>query len=193
MALGYGATRLRVNPTLDRLRSVTEGRSFLEEVTDAFALPSDVTRDPAAGRSISIGLLDDNAALVETARRRVPSVPLAGAGAVAAVGVSSSARALIRTGIAIGREHRVTTSNAAAAAAGFCPARSIPSSTACRMLAAANPLTYEGFAAHRLEDVISRFVVTDEDQWMLATYAFPKTDEEAALARRSSIAARGWR
>ena len=59
--LGYGATGLRVNPTLERLRSVTEGARFLEEVTDAFALPSDVIV-MLQTRPIAERLLEENRA-----------------------------------------------------------------------------------------------------------------------------------
>ena len=38
----YFATTLRVNPTLDRLRSVTAGATFMEDVSRNFALPEDV-------------------------------------------------------------------------------------------------------------------------------------------------------
>ena len=73
--VGVAATALRVNPTLERLRSVTAGATFLEEVTDTFDLPSDVTVLLQRGRSLN-DLLEENRRLVETVRQRVPSVPV---------------------------------------------------------------------------------------------------------------------
>ncbi len=40
-------------------------------------------------------------------------------------------------------------------------------------------LTYEGYVAHGLADLIGRFVARVDDRWLLATYAFPSSPEEA--------------
>ena len=41
-------------------------------------------------------------------------------------------------------------------------------------------LTYEGYVAHGLADLIGRFVARVDDRWLLATYAFPSRPEEVA-------------
>ena len=128
IVLGYGATTLRVNPTLDRLRSVTEGARVLEEVTETFALPSDVIAILQTGADLD-RLLDDNAAFVVDARSAIPSLSLQAPGGAVAFGANTAgARA------AGARRHRRPwvgcgpTSNARQPRQGFCRARSIPSS-----------------------------------------------------------------
>ena len=62
-------------------------------------------------------------------------------------------------------------------------ARSIRSRSGSRA-ARARRLTYEGYVAHGLADLIGRFVVRDGDRWLLATYVFPsRPDEIEALER----------
>jgi hypothetical protein len=41
-------------------------------------------------------------------------------------------------------------------------------------------LTYDGYAAHGLGDLIGRFVARADGRWLLATYAFPSRPEEVA-------------
>jgi predicted exporter len=44
-------------------------------------------------------------------------------------------------------------------------------------------LTYEGFAAHRLDALLARSIVRSGDGWLLATYLYPRTPAEAAAVR----------
>lgn len=175
--LGYGATRLRVNPTLDRLRSVTEGARVLEDVTGAFALPSDVIAILQTGADLD-RLLDDNAAFVAAARRAIPSLSLQAPAALLPSTRTQQARAqLVRAGMPPMARLRADLEHAATEA-GFLPRAFDPFLERLHRLAAATPLTRDGFSAHRLDDVISRLVVREGDTWILATYAFPKTVEE---------------
>jgi uncharacterized protein len=187
--LGSSATRLRVNPTLDRLRSVTEGARFLEEVTDAFALPSDVIVILQTGADLD-RLLDDNAAFVATARGAISSLALQAPAALLPSTRTQQARAeRVRAGMPPMGRLRADLERAAAEA-GFLPRAFDPFIERVSRIAAADLLTRDGFSAHRLDDVISRLVVRDGDKWTLATYAFPKTGEERT-ALRHVVEARG--
>ena len=39
-------------------------------------------------------------------------------------------------------------------------------------------LTYEGYVAHGLADILGRFVARVDDRWLVATYAFPSRPED---------------
>jgi uncharacterized protein len=68
---------------------------------------------------------------------------------------------------------------------GFRPGSFDPFRAQLPALLGADRLTYEGYVAHGLADLIGRFVARDDDGWLLATYAFPSNREEAeALAAR---------
>jgi predicted exporter len=41
-------------------------------------------------------------------------------------------------------------------------------------------LTYDGYVAHGLGDLLDRFIVHDADRWTLATYVFPSSAEQTA-------------
>ena len=69
MVLGFFSTQLRVNPTLDRLRSVTEGARYLQQVTETFGLPADVIVILQQGPALE-PLLEANVRVAEVARGR---------------------------------------------------------------------------------------------------------------------------
>jgi uncharacterized membrane protein YdfJ with MMPL/SSD domain len=49
-----------------------------------------------------------------------------------------------------------------------------------RLLDPAERLTYDGYVAHGLRDLLDRFVVRENDRWTLATFAFPSSPEQTA-------------
>ena len=191
LALGYAATALRVNPTLERLRSVTAGATFLEEVTDTFDLPSDVTVLLQRGRSLN-DLLEENRRLVETVRQRVPSVPVQSVSALLPPPAVQTARAELIHKALPSVESISHDLEAAAAASGFRPGSFAPFSARLPRLVAANSLTLDDFATHGFGDIFGRFLVKAEDQWLVATYAFPSDPAEVA-ALGAIVAARSER
>jgi uncharacterized protein len=188
-ALGYAATALRVNPTLDRLRSVTPGAVYLEEVTDAFDLPLDVTVMLQRGRSLD-GLLAANSELADAVRQRAPTLALQTVSELLPPAAVQAARAALVRQAVPSVAAVVRDLDQAAADSGFRPGSFAPFSARLPRLVAANPLTLDDFAAHGFGDVIGRFVVKAEDEWLLATYAFPTNAEEAA-ALAATVASRG--
>jgi predicted exporter len=187
--LGYGAIKLRVNPTLDRLRSVTEGARFLKEVTDAFALPSDVIVILQNGADLE-RLLDANASFVDAARRVVPGLVLQAPAALLPSVRTQQARAATVLAAMPALDKLRTDIERAATEAGFNPHAFGPFIERLGRMAATEPLTREGFSAHRLDDIISRLIASDGESSTLATYAFPKTLEER-MALRQVVEAKG--
>ena len=49
-----------------------------------------------------------------------------------------------------------------------------------RLLDPAERLSYDGYVAHGLADLIDRFVVHDGDRWTLATYVFPANADQSS-------------
>jgi predicted exporter len=49
-----------------------------------------------------------------------------------------------------------------------------------RLLDPVERLTYDGYVAHGLRDLLDRFIVREGDRWTLATYVFPSSAEQTA-------------
>ena len=180
-ALGFSATRLHVNPTLERLRSVTDAARIEMKIASAFGLPSDVYVVIAEGPQLE-PLLQTNERLAE----RLAAVPglafqpptrllpsdAAQARTVAQIGGAQLSPATVRAAV---EQARV--------ASGFTPGAFDPFlARVPRLLDPAIRLSYEGYVAHGLNDLIDRFVVHEGNRWTLATYVFPtNTDQSSRL------------
>jgi predicted RND superfamily exporter protein len=191
VVLGYFASTLRVNPTLERLRSVTEGALFVQEVTRTFGLPGDVFVVLAQGADLET-LLVDNEALAQRLRRDVPTLAF-------------HAPTIVLPSQRTQRERRrqiqahvpdpgavLAALDRSAADAGFRPGSFARFSQRLpRMLDSENTLTYDGYRDHGLDDMVNRFVAQRHDRWLLATYAFPQSDREVAALRAAVPRDRG--
>lgn len=191
LVLGYFASALRVNPTLDRLRSVTAGAVAVEQVTRHFALPDEVFVVLQQGADLE-SLLQANESWVARLARETPMVSVQPASAfLPSADVQSRRRARVRAAVpdpsAVSRSLEV-----AAEDVGFRPglftsfAARLP-----RMVAAEQSLTWDGFAAHGLQDVIERFVRRSAEGWVVASYAFPRLPSEVEVLRTTTSAIGG--
>ena len=183
VVLGYFATTVRINLTLDRLRSVTPGARMVEEVTQAFGLPSDVYVVFATGTNLQ-ELLESNEQLATRVRREHSDLPFQPATSLLPSERTQQAR--------LTRIHREITDIAevrahvdrAAARAGFKPntfesfAHRLPG-----LVASSELITWDGYVQHDLDDVAGRFVARTETGWSLASYAFPTNPEQVAGLR----------
>jgi uncharacterized protein len=180
---GYFATMLRVNPTLERLRSVTPGASELEKVTNAFALPEGVLVVLAKGRDLQ-ALLEANETLMDRLRARVPSLVVQAPSALLPSERTQRERldAIVKAVPAPGAVRAALEQSGVEA--GFRP-QSFAGFAARldRMLDGSQRLTREGFEAHGLGDVMDRLIVPANDGWLLATYAFPASTGESDSLR----------
>ena len=180
-ALGFSATRLHVNPTLERLRSVTDAARLETKIASAFGLPSDVYVVIAEGPQLE-SLLRTNERLAE----RLAGV--AGLAFQPPTRLLPSEATQVRSVAQIGRAHLSPDTVRAAVeqarvASGFTPGAFDPfSARVPRLLDPAARLSYDGYVAHGLSDLIDRFVARDGNRWTLATYVFPtNTDQSSRL------------
>jgi predicted RND superfamily exporter protein len=178
IGLGCAALWLRINPSLDRLRSVTAGARLLDDLNEAFGLPRDMQVIVAAGRRLE-DLLVANERLVDSLRTRLPNLTVQAPSALLPPEATQSERASLVEQRRLSPTRVEAELTAAARAEGFREGsfdpfrRRLPG-----LLDASNRLTYDGYVQNGLADVIRRFVVPQPDGWLLATYVFPQDAEE---------------
>jgi predicted RND superfamily exporter protein len=179
VVLGIAARGLTINPSLDRLRSTTPGAVFEEEVARMFGLPSEVYLVLAEDTDLERAL-QQNEGLRDAIAARLPSMPMQAPSSLlpsharqeavrARLAAFSRSPADIRTDLAV-----------AARQAGFKADAFEPFAARLpRLLAPSDDLTYDGYAAHGLGDLVGRMVAADNGRWTLATYVFPRNADEA--------------
>ena len=87
-------------------------------------------------------------------------------------------RALVRQSGAFRRRPRPLHCVEAEKTEGFRPGSFDPFRERLPALLEPGHLTYEGYVAHGLADLVGRFVARVDERWLLATYAFPSRPEE---------------
>lgn len=184
LALGALAFRIRINPTLDRLRSVTPAAQLESTIGPAFGLPNDVYVVLAEGRDLQ-PLLETNERLTRRLGTDLPSLSFQ-----PPTSLLPSAASQAETVRAVAAHHlspaavRVALESARVAG-DFTPGAFDPFAARLpRLLDPAERLTYEGYTAHGLGDLIDRFIVRDSDRWTLATYVFPTTADQTARVQQ---------
>ena len=188
VVLGYFASTIRIDLTLDRLRSVTPGAKMVEEVTQAFGLPSDVYVVVASGPDLQT-LLENNERLAARVRQDHPDLPFQPATSLLPSERTQQARLTrIRREINDIEEVRGHVERAAARA-GFKPNTFDGFAQRLPVLVGSDELiTWDGYVRHDLDDVAGRFVARTDDGWSLATYAFP-TEPQQVAALKAAVAA----
>jgi predicted exporter len=178
VALGYLATTLKVNPTLERLRSVTEGAVLVEQVTRMFGLPAEVYVVLAEGGELE-PLLVANEALVARLRRDAPALALhAPSSVLPSMDTQTARRRRLRDGVPDAGVVAAALSRAAVDAGFRAETFARFADRLPRLVAPDPPITYEGYQQHGLQDIVQRFVARRGDRWLLATYAFPTSPAE---------------
>jgi len=175
--LAVAATRLRINPTLDQLRSVTPGAELLQSIGPLFGLPDDVYVVMARGSNLE-ELLEANERLHADLARSLPGMSVQ---APTALLPSQATQVRRREHVSHARLSVPVTVAAlmeAERTEGFKPGSFDPFRERLPALLEPSHLTYDGYVAHGLADLIGRFVARVGDRWLLATYAFPSSPEE---------------
>jgi predicted exporter len=182
--LGAAATRIRINPTLDRLRSVTDAAALETEIGGAFGLPSDVYVVLAEGPALE-PLLEANERLARRLAAELPGIAMQPPSRMLP-SASSQSRTVERIGRAHVSPAGVRDALERARLAGdFTPGAFEPFSARLpRLLDPAGRLSYDGYVSHGLGDLIDRFIARDANQWTLATYVFPTNAEQASRVQR---------
>ena len=183
LVLGLASFRLRVDPSLERMRSTTPGALYEESVRAMFGLPGDVYVWLEEGPSLE-PLLEENEAVVEEVRRELPGLTIDPASALLP-SISAQRRAVAQIG---SKAPSAAVAQAAllraGSAAGFRPEALAPFYDRLpRLLDPQLRLTFDDYRAHGLGDVVGRFVSRSPQGWTLATYVFPSDTAQAqALA-----------
>jgi len=178
LVLGALSTRVRINPTLDRLRSVTPAAQLEVTLGPAFGLPSDVYVVLAEGSELE-PLLEANERLAQRLLSDVPGLAfqppsrlLPSAGSQTQATQTIAARRLSADIVRASLER-------ARVAGDFTPGAFDPFAARLpKLFDRQERLTYQGFVAHGLGDLLDRFIVRDGGRWTLATYVFPTNPEQ---------------
>jgi hypothetical protein len=183
--LGAASFKLRVNASLDRLKSTTPAAQTEERVRQMFGLPSDIHIVVQEGSDLE-PLLQENERFVARLREQAPSLAIDGSSTLLP---SRARQAEIRARLteAPSVAAVVGALDREAAAAGFKPQAFRPFiDRVPRLLAPDQALTFEDFHRHGLGDLLERFVVHDANRWTLASYAFPANEREADVLQRTA-------
>jgi predicted exporter len=189
VGLGMAATRVRINPSLERLRSVTPGAALEAEIGRAFGLPSDVYAVLAEGPNLD-ELLRANEALVKRLRQDAAGVRINAPTQLLPSAETQARRAeRIAAGIPAAAVVRADLQRASETA-GFKADTFEPFYERLDQLRdATQRLSFDGYSAEGLSDVLGRFVARTGDSWTLATYLFPPDPASAAALERVVAAA----
>jgi predicted RND superfamily exporter protein len=191
MAAAIAAPRLRIDPSLDRLRATSPAAGFEAEVTTRFGVPRDVYLAVDQGPALE-PLLEANERLVAALAREAPGVPAHAPSLLlpSARTQQAAASRIAAQGIEPARVRADLT--AAADAAGFRPgtfdrfAATLPA-----LLDTRARLTYDGFAAHGLGDLLDRSIVKGGGVWTVVTYLYPASPAAVEGVRRAVAASGG--
>jgi predicted exporter len=172
------SSRLRVNPSLERLRSVTDAARLEATIGSAFGLPTSVYLVLAEGTDLN-ALLEINERMAQRITAEIPGVGvqaptwfLPSAGSQARVRARIAQSGLSAAGVRRSLER-------AAAQNGFRPGVFEPFAARLpELLDTSQRVSYDDYITHGLGDLVSRFVVNDQRRWLLATYLFPSTDDQ---------------
>ncbi len=189
VVLGLAATTVRIDPTLDRLRSVTPGAELLDRIGPQFGLPTDPFVVLQQGAALE-DLLVVNERIAGDVARSLTSVRLQPASALLPSQPTQAARADAVRRAGLSSDGVGALIARAGNAEGFRADSFEPFLARLpHLLDQHQRLTFEGYTDHGLGDVISRFVAKTPEGWLLASYAFPSTDAETAALQ--DIVAKG--
>ena len=191
VASAIAAPRLRIDPSLDRLRATSPAAGFEAEVATRFGVPRDVYLLVDEGPALE-PLLEANERFVAALRRDAPAVAAhAPSLLLPSAGTQQAAAAHIAAlGIVPARVQADLA--AAATAAGFRPgtfdrfAARLPA-----VLDTRARLTFDGFAAHGLGDLLNRSIVKRDGLWTVVTYLYPTSPAAVDGVRRAVAGAGG--
>ena len=191
VAAAIAAPRLRIDPSLDRLRATSPAAGFEAEVTRRFGVPRDVYLVVDQGAALE-PLLEANERLVAALASEAPGVP-AHAPSLLLPSTRTQQAAAARIAAQGIQPARVQADLIAAAdAAGFRPgtfdrfAATLPT-----LLDTRARLTYEGFTGHGLGDLLDRSIVKRDGLWTVVTYLYPASPAAVDGVRRAVAASGG--
>lgn len=194
LVLAAAATRIRVDASLDKLRSTSNAAALEQQIAERFGLPRDVYLVIARGTDVE-SLLVDNEKLVDALARERPSLTFYAPSALLPsqarqAEAASRIRAAGLTASDVTARLRAAADEAGFREDTFAPfVERLPS-----LLDGTARLTFDGFYAQGLGDVLGRTVVRTTrgtspfdadatDGYLVATYVYPKNDEDVRALR----------
>lgn len=179
------APGLRADASLERLRGTSPASTFEAEVASRFGLPRDVYLVVDEGPALQ-PLLEANERLVAALAREAPGVAVHAPTSLLPSERSQAAVASRLAARAVDPARVAADLAVAAGEAGFRPgtfdrfAETLPA-----LLDPAARLTYDGFRAHGLEDLLDRSIIHRGDTWTVVTYVYPSTPGAVEAVRRA--------
>ncbi len=188
LPLGWGLTRVHVDPRIERLRPTGPGMALESEIIERFGLAQDVYLVMSRGPALEPQLTRHEELTHST--RDVEGLPLVGPGMLLpSDAVQDDRRAAIAAAAA--DSTRVADAvDAAADAEGFVDGTFAPFRARLpRLLDAQQSITLDGLQSHGLGDIAGRFIRRDGADYVVASYATPQT-AAAVAALQARVAAR---
>ena len=183
LLFGMASRGIRINPSLDRLRSVTAGAQVLQRIGPEFGLPSEVYVIVREGADLD-ELLETNEHLVDRISGSLPSMHVQAASALLPSQRTQTRRIDTVRHANLSPIDVAGALTAAAQAEGFRKDSFEPFRQRLpNLLASDQRLTHDGYAAHGLGDLIGRFVAKTANGWLIATYVFPSTDAQLDMLK----------
>jgi predicted RND superfamily exporter protein len=176
--LGAASAGLRIDPTLDRLRSATPASQLEARIAEMFGLPSDVYIALSEGPDLD-ALLQADDRLASRVAAEIPGLSFQPPSRLlppetvqerTAARIASSGLSPASVSASLER---------ARAEAGFKPGSFDPFVARLpHLLDPALRVTYEGYVTHGLGDLVERFVTRHDGRWTTASYFFPTSREQ---------------
>jgi predicted RND superfamily exporter protein/lauroyl/myristoyl acyltransferase len=184
IVMALAATRLHINPTLERLRAVTPGAVQLQQIGRTFGLPDEVFVVITSGDDLEQLLASNERLRAQLSSASPKMVVQAPSSLLPSVDVQQRRQDLIRHRLgsvdAIGATLAKAETSEGFREDSFRPFRDRLTS----ILDSNLRLTYNDYKTHGLDDLIGRFVGRADGKWVLATYAFPQRPEDVAVLER---------
>lgn len=172
------ATRLEVDPTLERLRSVSPAAQLEEQIAGIFGLPRNVYVVLFEGADLE-PLLDADERIAERLGRELPAMPVQSAAVLLPSARTQNTSASRLAAASLSADAVRQALEHAAAAAGFRAGSFQPFLDRLpRLMDTSARVTYDGYVENGLGDIIRRFIVRDGERWLVATYVFPRSPSE---------------
>ena len=180
VALAFALPALRVNPSLERLRSQTPGVAVERQIAAEFALPGEALAILQTGGDLH-ALLEQNRRMGERLQHAVPGLSMQMASSMLPPRASQEA-ALARIEAAGLSEAALRAEVLQAAdTLGFQPGTFDPFLARLPRLVYPEIITLEQYRARGFGDIMNRLISEADGEWTLASYVFP--DDTAAVAR----------
>jgi predicted RND superfamily exporter protein len=184
VALGIASRGLRVDPSLDRLKSASSAARLGDDIAKRFGLLGDVHIVLAEGADLE-ALLAVNERLVARVRAEMPSLPFQTPAALVPSAALQARLADRIAGAGLSPAGVRAALDRESVNQGFKPgAFAVFAARLPHLLDSTARLTYDGYVAHGLGDMIERFIVRHGDRWTLVSYFFPPAGPDADRLQR---------